>query len=101
MVVVVGLLHRALCVSEFAIDRVAESPDYPSLHLVFEVGGIDDRADIDRDPDRALAWVRAHAGEEPSGSRSPRGGATTGNRGRARIVSRAALISRILEASLR
>src|SRR5262249_14112493 len=46
-----GLLHRALCVSEFAIDRVAEPPDDASLHLILEVDGIDDLADIGRNPD--------------------------------------------------
>src|SRR6516225_6131063 len=51
VVVVVGLLHRTLCVSEFAVDRVAEPPDAPSLHLVLEVDGVDDLADIGRDPD--------------------------------------------------
>src|SRR5215469_5724412 len=51
VVVVVGLLHRALCVSEFAVDGVAEPPDHPSLHLVLEIDGIDDLADVDSDPD--------------------------------------------------
>ncbi len=51
MVVVVGLLHRAPCVGQLAVDGVAEAPDNPSLHLVFEVDGIDDLADIDCDPD--------------------------------------------------
>jgi hypothetical protein len=30
---------------------VAEPPDHAALHLVLEVDGIDDLADVDRDPD--------------------------------------------------
>ena len=74
VVVVVGLLHRALCVGEFAVDGVAEPPDDAALHLVFEVDGIDDLADIGRDPDLVDpdASVR-HGHFDDFGRRRPKG----------------------------